>query len=271
MSAYSQGSGVSSAFSYLGGSPSAQKCLDNPDGYAYYLNSVYKSPYTNASDLYLLREQIWFTPGYAARNDGTNPNRDYYNSGAMLGKGTVGVTLKKYESGDAHGGDVAIKSFWPQSSNVSTTVTSSFGTTLSGSLGFSQSAGAEIGDGAKITVSKGQSSGVGLSFTWSKSTSSLVEDPMVSSQYSPSTNLGVTWNYEVNGKDTAGKLTYAFDCFVLFEMSRSYANCGSSAFQFVFSLATQDAYWDWTWYLGHDWFYGTTYDYNLHVDAFTAK
>lgn len=54
--------------------------IDNKDDYAHRLCDIYKASFTGYSDLYIVREQIWITPGRIARME-----NNYYND-VQLGR-----------------------------------------------------------------------------------------------------------------------------------------------------------------------------------------
>lgn len=248
------------AFTFLGGTPEGTliTVIDNRDGYTQYRSDIYKLPYTINSNLYLLAHRIDFTPGYIADLVTDDPK---YLETAKLGRGVVRITLQK------HLGEIKLKGVWPMSSSVETTVSSSFSTSLSltGQLSNKMESGISMGDGARLSASHDASLLTGLNITWNKATSSLVDDPIVSEQNLP-TGEGIAWTYEIQNPDVAGKLTYHFCCYLLFEMEKSAKEDG---FKFDFHIMTQDYYWDTgMWPFGQKWKFGDTYNYDLHVDCF---
>lgn len=64
--------------------------IDNKDDYAHRLCDIYKASFTDYSDLYIAREQIWITPGRIARME-----NNYYND-VQLGRGFVSIELQEY-------------------------------------------------------------------------------------------------------------------------------------------------------------------------------
>lgn len=126
--------GTSSAFTHFNGSGTANKVIDNHDGYVYSKGDAFWAPYTTESNLVLVEEQFWFTPGIVAHTQ----NASAFNDGVSLGKGIIDFAVKKCvsEDGSSRGGSVSVKTFWPQSSDVVTVLTSSYGGSLSGSSAF---------------------------------------------------------------------------------------------------------------------------------------
>jgi hypothetical protein len=233
----SSSSGISSSFASLGTPSDLVKIIDNDDGYVYYRASVYACSYTPLSNLYILNTQVWFTPGYAAYHayGGT------YHEGSRLNKGSIGITLHRFldSSTNSLGGVIYPKAFWPQSSTVVSTITSSFSTTFSLSWQNSHGSGVKIGLGGDAEISEDSTSsfGSGLSFTWDKSVSSTVPDPIVSGQYAPSGAMQTSWSYETQSVDTTGKITYCLETNVLFEMGIVHQACGVNAFQFTINVS----------------------------------
>lgn len=265
----SNGGVDTSAFRQICNSMGPNRVINNRDGYTYVQSDIYRAAYTTMSDLYLVKNKFMMTPGYAADASGLSN----YESGARLGKGHVSVLIKKYEDAtlNQYGGDIVVKSFWPQSSSVTSTISSSFGCSFSPSFSIQKTIGAQIGDGATLSVEEGYGSSTSLSFSWSVSSSSVVADPMVSAQYLSSSNMGVSWNYEVINEDIAGKLTYNLSTYVLFEKKIGSVNCGGDAFREVFHVSTIDRYLDWkVWPFSKDWFYGTEYTYDHTLNCFLA-
>ncbi len=255
---------TNSVFTRIAGSPNAFKIIDNRDGYVYYYNSIYKAPYTNLSNLYLLEEEMWFTPGDVPASAGYSQ----YVSGTRLGKGSVELEILQY--GDAErnisGGVPYVKAFWPQSSKLNTTISSSCGGTMSkqSAWGNSASVGYSAGNGASVKASSNSSGSSSLSVNWEKSLSTLVDDPIVSSQYSPSSSSSVLFTYQVINPEISGLVTFYFDCFVLFELSKQITNCKDSTFKFEFHVRTQD-YWYKNKWFDKGWKFGDLYIYDLTV------
>lgn len=257
-----------SIFTRISGSPHAFKIIDNRDGYVYYYNSIYKAPYTNVSNLFLLEEEMWFTPGNVPASAGYSQ----YVSGTRLGKGSVELEILQYANADKNivGGVPCVKAFWPQSTKMSTTISTSFGGTVSeqSAWGKDASVGYSAGNGASIKASSSSGNSSTLSVNWDKSLSTLVDDPIVSSQFSPSSDSSVLFTYEVINPEVSGLVTFHFDCFVLFELSSHVTNCKDSTFKFTFRVRTQDYWYKNTWF-DKGWKFGDlyTYDLNVHMDV----
>lgn len=253
-----------SVFGRIAGSPQAFKIIDNRDGYVYYYNSIYKAPYTNVSNLFLLEEEMWFTPGNVPASAGYTQ----YVSGTRLGKGSVELEILQYTDASRNivGGKPYVKAFWPQSGRMSTTISTSCGGVVSeqSAWGKGASAGYSAGNGASIRASSSSSGSSTLSVNWDKSLSTLVDDPIVSSQFSPSSDSSVLFTYEVLNPEISGLVTFHFDCFVLFELDSRVTNCKNSTFQFNFRVRTQDYWYKNTWF-DKGWKFGDLYTYNLLV------
>lgn len=209
------------------------KVLDCDDGYVYYSHEVFSTQFTNNSSLYIAHFVTEFTPGSVARKNGDTKYKDYF-----LDEGYVHVTLEKYVDGDSHGGDIVVKDYWPKSSSFTTTITSSFGASSSFSSGFNF--GIEFGNGATFKVDSTNSSALNLSFNYSKST--VVPDPILSTQLSSSNNLEVQYSYNVNNVDPCGMSTYLLDTYVLFEMKDNYYNANKDAFYATYKVQIKNCY-----------------------------
>lgn len=255
------------AFSCVGGQTTPLKVMDNQDGYVYYSFFVYKSAYTENSDLYLLDINTSFTPGYIAYSSGyTN-----YHQEARLGKGTVIVKPEKYQGlNGSFGGNIAIKAFWPKSTTISTTITSSYSTSFSSSctFGYGSNAKISLGGGLEIGASDNRSLNAGFQITSQTTTSSTFTDPLFSSQLTPSTPLGVIWNYDVQNPNSTGKLTFEENDYLLIEKDHSYAADKTDAFKLVLDINTTDKYWITLFFNIGKWGEGTPYSYSSSLDYF---
>lgn len=203
--------------------PEPFKAIESSDGYLYLDVSLYKSPYTEKSNLYILNTEATFTPGVVALANGSKQSNGESFVQAYLSSGFLHVEIKQaYNEGWRKSGAIAIKECWPQSSNVSTTISSSFGSTLSEE--FSIDGGVEIGNGG--FVGKG---GVGystsLSFSFQKNLSSLTSDPVLSHQRDPQNANNLQWSYRVLKNAVAGSISYVIDSYVIFEMDTSASSC----------------------------------------------
>ncbi|MGM9813996.1 MAG: hypothetical protein ACI32C_03755 [Candidatus Enteromonas sp.] len=250
-----------SVFSHIGTSGFDGKAtvIDNCDGYTQYRLELYAMPYTVKSDLYLLEHSMSFVPAYAAR---FNTGDTKYWEDVRLGRGSITVVLQE------KGGPIALKGCWPQRSSIATTVTSSY----SGQASFSVETqrkleqGISLGGGGSIQISDTVSGGsaTALSFSWTKSTSSIYDDPMVSGQQLPA-DKGYGWTYEVGNPDTAGKIAYHMNTYTLFEMKKSETS--TSTFSHKLTLKTQ-CYWYhnavFPWEQG--WKFGDEYSYAVTVN-----
>ena len=226
--------------------------INNSDGYTTLQYSIWKAPYTDSSSLWLFQSYLSFTPGYVASQFGSS-----YSSGAYLGKGTIQVKLRPYSAfaGNAQGGTIYLSEYWPRSTDVTTTVTSSVSTTLSGSIEMQAGVGYSTGNGASISLTN--TTTTQLSFTWTKSLSSVLSDPALSAQLIPTgtTEKIASWYYEVQNPNTAGKLTYHLDSFVMFEIGNNNYNCSQNCFHYEIEVHTWDYYQGW-WGV---WNFGTEY------------
>ncbi len=230
-------------FNVLGGFDSPAKVLDYDDGYVVYDCEILKAAYTNQSNLYIVHTSTAFTPGYVAR---ANNNQSYKNY--LLKSGYVHLTLEQVNQDGKTGGTIYPKNMWPKASDFTTTISSSvsYGSTI----GKSFSGELSLGDGGKISC--GDSTNSALTFSFTKSMSTISDDPFVSTQLSSDSVNEAQWNFEVINRDLAGKATYAFDQYFMFEMKTDANNCNEDAFILKYSVKFQGQYqgFFWAWYDG---------------------
>lgn len=236
-------------FSLLGGFPSKALVLDCKDGYVYYNMDVYKLPYTSKSNLYLIHVITDWTPGYIAYKN-TNTK---YDESRSLSKGYVHLTLERYSDEDksAYGSKITPKAMWPLSSNVETTITSSYGLSLMSNNGLEK--GLNLGEGGSISLNKTSSNSTALTFSYNKSQSSTADDPWLSSQTNSENVLEAQWYFEIQNKEIAGRITYTLETYYLFEMDNySYINANKDAFILNYSVEFISAYqFLWWWNDGY--------------------
>lgn len=171
--------------------------VKDPIGYFVYDMSIYCADFTDASKLYLCETMVDFTPGSAAtkNEDGYDWHYDFWAANIKIGVPTDFSSAK-------------IKDYWPKSSTITTTITSSF----SNNYSFSSGVGADLGGGA--TISGSSSMGV----TISHQTLSTSEEPTISSQISSANSTEVNWNIQCT---VQRGLTYNFACYYLLEVPNS--------------------------------------------------
>lgn len=249
-------SSTTSPFVNMGGYSEPYKILDCDDGYAYYNVEIFKAEYTPVSNLYLLHVETVFTPGCVARiNNNVQNNGNSYKD-YMLKRGYVHLGLKQYNENGAIGGEISPKLMWPSSSTVTTTFTSSYSTstTITGTFG----AGIELGNGGSIGVTANASNSTSLTFTYNESLSSVVDDPILSNQYSSSDNKEAQWSFEIINKDVAGKISYHLDTYYMFEMRNNATNCNADAFLFDYTVMYQGQYIGFLWQTYEGWVFDET-------------
>ena len=213
------------------------KTLEYDDGYVYATLSVYRAPFTEKSNLYLLNAAVQFTPGHVAiLNDNTQSNGEPF-ADSYLGAGFFHIRLAEVNEGWRHSSKLKIKQCWPQSSDVSTTISSSFGSELS--LGFSKGGKISMNNGGSLGFEGDVSSSLGLSFSFSKSKSSLVDDPSLSEQWTNEDSKEVERSFETLYPKVAGSLTYSLDANILFEMDESANGMSDDAFYCQFTTMKQ--------------------------------
>lgn len=221
--------------------PAPIKTLESEDGYAFADLAVYKSPFTECSDLYLLQAAVSFTPGCVARANGSKQGNgdDFVNS--YLNSGYFHLEVNDIDQGWRRSSKIAIKGSWPDSSNVQTTISSSFGVSLNTEFGQSLEGGITLGNGASLKLTSSSSIGTAVTLSFEKSISSVASDPLLSHQINPQNTSEQQWSYSVLNKKVAGKITYTLDSYLLFEMDRSSWNCSNDAFHCEFDSSYTNA------------------------------
>ncbi len=246
-------SSTESPFMRLGGFDRA-KVLDCIDGYVYYYNEIYRSTFTSESDLYLVHVVTEFTPGHVARLNGGTSYKDCNLSNAY-----VHLTLEQYSEDGKKGGEIAPKDFWPKSSSFTTTISSSFGESID--MVFSSEGGIEIGNGASLSAKTGNDFSVSLQFD--ESISTVVEDPVLSSQFSFDNKNEVQWSLSSQNKSISGSVTYTLDSYYLFEMSKDVINANRDSFMLTYEVMYQGTYKLLWW-----WQDGSTFKEGVRISCF---
>ena len=200
------------------------------NGYVYLDLSVYKLPYTESSNLYVLNYRASFTPGCVARINGETINGRSYNN-VSLANGYLHVSAEKMNQGYRYSGNVSYKASWPSSSDIITTFTSSYGETLTNSESLSIS----IGEGGSIIPTIEGTISTSYTMNFNVSTSSVCADPLLSMQNSPNNFAQSQWSFETIS-NIAGRVTYHLNSYYLFEMDKTATNCDSDAFHATVEL-----------------------------------
>lgn len=198
---------------------SALKLIDFPDAYVYVNYNLKKFKYTENSDLYLLNVIAEFTQGVVAKTNGehTSAGENYKNY--YLNTGYLHVSVSQFEDDGNKGGSITPKAYWPSSSSVTTTFTSTYGTSLTNSS--SLESGIELSSDATLSLNIGNKNETSLTLYYEETTSSTADDPRLSSQTSSDDPKERQWSYFVQGYKTAGALTYQINSYYLFEMSKT--------------------------------------------------
>lgn len=217
----------SSSTFYQIGSSEKVKAIDFKDGYVYYQIGIYKSEYTEKSNLYLFNVNMEFVPGHVANLNGDKS----YDKGRYLSKGNLRFYVERYinSENEKQGPSFVFKESWPTSSTFTSTFSSSYGFNLSLSDLFTT--GIEIGNGASLKVEN--QIGTTLGFSFDKTHSTVVESPILSTQTSPNNPNEQQWSFSVPGSDHkySGAVTYHLDTYYLFEMDNySYIGDNENAF-----------------------------------------
>ncbi len=218
------------------------KVLESDCGYAYVEMDLYKSPYTDKSNLYLLNSKVNFTPGIIPQIHGDRQDDGSKFKEAYLKYGGFDFELEQYNEGWRRSGNISIKASWPYSTNVSTTISSSFSKTLSFGISNGQSTGNLNGGFLSVEANSMFTTSVAYQFT--KTLSSVTADPMLSHQYSPQSVENLEWTYITQNPEVAGTITYNVNSYVLFEMDNTAMNMSSDAFRCRVNTFYQNTEWN---------------------------
>lgn len=209
----------------------------DPVGYFYYDVDVYSTDFTNCSKLFLLHTKGEFTSGYIAKQN--DPNSNYYDSNYDLWSGYIHSSFIRHTSDGMTSSSFVPKTSWPQSSNFTSTISSSFSTSLS--IGSQLGAEADICGG--LIISRVSSSSI--TFSFDKSVAVSGPEPFISSQTSLTNINAQQWNYQYNA---VGKATYVLDTYQLFEVKNDGVNCSQYSFDYQVSVKMTNIAWKGYWW-----------------------
>ncbi len=195
----------------------------NSTGYFYSDIDIYTTPFTNCSKLMLLKMSTHYFAGSYLQNTLNGEYRYIDEKGCTesfdnhfdLNKGKIEIVAGQYVDPmvDAsrihrHSSSIVQKQHWPLSSPRTSSVTTSFGTSLE--LKSEVSAGVNISEGVFASVTRGGT----LTFSYSKSSTITNDEPKItSSQPEPEAGIAVyDYSYEGYGK------TLDFVNYVLYEV-----------------------------------------------------
>lgn len=198
-----------------------KRTIYNKYGYSTYHVDIYKMPFTPVSSLYLINAPTIFVPGKIADIN----NKGYFDSNAYLGKGYIHLAPMQFRNDTSHllGGNIAVKGYWPNSTSITTTVTSSFGVEYN----LSSVTEGEVGSQG-FSISKSNSSNFAIDIEYS--VSSTADDPIISFQKDPYNSKELQWNYEVQNISVAGAISYTISPWILIEINNSQSNTNKDAF-----------------------------------------
>lgn len=195
----------------------------NSTGYFYSDIDIYTTPFTNCSKLMLLKMSTHYFAGSYLQNTLNGEYRYIDDKGSIesfdkhfdLNKGIIEIVAGQYVDPmvDAsrmhrHSSSIVQKQHWPLSSPSTSSVTTTFGTSLE--LKSEISGGLNIADGVFVSATRGGT----LTFSYSKSATITNDEPKIkSSQPEPDAGVAVyDYSYEGYGK------TLDFVNYVLYEV-----------------------------------------------------
>lgn len=231
------------SFYEIGHSSSIQKILECEDGYVLYYLTEYKADGNGNSNLYLVKVDSQFIPGYVARENGYKRSDGSNFTDHSLHSGYVHMNLEQYSEKRSDGqitklgGVISPIANWPTSSSFKTTYTSKSSTS------FEVSDNYEFGEGGEIK----QTIGSTFTFSYDYKRSTLSSDPVVSAQ-SGTNPLDNSWSFKVSDYAKTGRITFHISTFVLFEMEKPadhsvYENAFYVNLEFKFTGAHKNFGW----------------------------
>ena len=258
---------VDSLFSLIANTEENRIFMNNNDGYTKFEYKIYKAPFTNKSDLYIVRAIVQITPGRIAKVE--NPSGGYND--VRLGRGMVSIELQKYfEYEEEYGANIRAITYWPQSTPVNVSLSSGYSGTYSTSYtsSFEAGLGVSMGDGLGASINGSSSETMSTAYTFSTSNTISYQEPLISAQYSSGINKKAYWTYEYIKGENHGLVTLPLDLCIMFEMDREERHCPRDSFQFFLHIETEDLYYEGNFFMGRGWKYGTKYENTLQVNAF---
>lgn len=185
------------------------KVFDEKDGYCYMEAYIYSTKATSHSSFVLVETLTSFTPGYVAyQNDHFEYNNDSYLKGGYLH-----IDFARFYCNDAHGDLVTLKRSFPMTEAVSSTIETSYGASIS--LGSSIDNQISLSDNSSVSLKRGLSGG--LSFSYTKTTSTTSSDPHISYQFGKDSAYQ-EWSFSVINQSIAGSSTFWFHALNLLEV-----------------------------------------------------
>lgn len=208
-------------------------------GYFWYDSKTYLTPFTNNSNLGIIYVQSEFTSGHIANQNGDKSYNDYFH----LKSGYIHVDLWNHVTDRRGNYTASVKPIerWPLSSSSKATISSSFGTSLNVNAEIQK--GITLPGGAELKAGNG----LGLDFSWDKSTSITKPDPSISSQWSPSSNLEAQWN---NDYSVEGYETFTLNTYYLFEIKNDAVGFNPYSFVYTIDIFMENISWHNTWWEG---------------------
>lgn len=227
-------------FSYSYGYVDANRIAiaNKKTGYFYYDMDVYFTDFTSVSRLFLIRVKVDFTPGCEAYDNG---NKEF-DSRFSLYKGYIHINLYQKLDLYAQSSSIAVKQGWPQSSNFTSTVTSSYGSSIN--------LNATLGAGVSLTegLSAKAQAGVGLSLSFNKSIAVTGPEPSISYQRGDSVK-DMQWNYEYAEQ---GNNTYSLETYYLFEAKNNGIGYQDYSFGFDVEIHMDNVAYRHYWWEQHE-------------------
>lgn len=196
----------SSQFQFLYAQRDEQCISENKKSYFTYSTAVYYLPYTDSSNLMLIKTETTFTPGYVAYG---NDHKDF-DPNSYLKRGYVHITphILMDTSNGRFSPSFSIQAAWPKSSKSTISFSSSFSqsTTISSQL----TAGVSTSDGAYLEANIGTN----VTLTLGESTTVTTDEPSFSQQKSPTNIRTEEFSFIYN---TKGMVSYYMTSYVLVE------------------------------------------------------
>lgn len=184
-----------------------------PYGYISIIMNVYKHEYSSNSDLYIACFDVSFTPGKVAiANDETGYEDYTITSGYFHLEAMQAIESVSYGQ-DRLGGVPHFKDAYPTSSTGMVTITSSVNTGFT--FGYSYDNGFSTSNG--FSIQEGKTYGLSIDFGYSKAIT--IDDPILSTQISPTNSEEYQWSFSMVSDQTK-EITYMLSGGYLFEIDK---------------------------------------------------
>lgn len=237
--------------------------MDYTDGYVLGGLNYFTAPFTDVSHLALIHFYAAFTPGYVIADSGSYSG---YHADCHLGVGKIAIHWA--DVGErTHGEfppDYVLLDYWPKSTSFTTQLTSQFSNVLSYGCALNFGFDKTLKFGEYVTGEISQTGSIlndfSFTLTQGQSMSSVFQDPVISAQVLPDDFNSPYWRFEVSNPDTAGTVTFHFNCYALYEVKDNAVNMSDYVAKIVVDVENTIKWWDngFLGFIGQGWKLGDT-------------